>query len=153
VWDEIDRPEQRLFLGGHTGAAMPLMWAHAEYIKLLRSASEGKTFDLIPAVVDRYQNRRRCMLLEIWKPNRRVRTMEPGATLRIQAPDAFRLHWSQDGWKTTHDTPARATALDIYYVDIPAALTQSGSIRFTLFWTGQERWESRDYQVDIQKPS
>jgi len=30
------------------------MWAHAEYIKLLRSAADGKVFDLIPEVADRY---------------------------------------------------------------------------------------------------
>jgi len=54
---------------------MPLMWAHAEYIKLLRSVSDGKVFDLIPAVADRYQHRRECMTLEVWKPNRRIRTI------------------------------------------------------------------------------
>ncbi len=37
VWDEADKPESHLYLGKPTGSAMPLMWAHAEYIKLLRS--------------------------------------------------------------------------------------------------------------------
>ena len=40
VWDEPDRPEAHLFFGCPTGAAMPLMWAHAEYVKLLRSAHD-----------------------------------------------------------------------------------------------------------------
>lgn len=48
VWDEADRPEQFLFLGEPTGAAMPLMWAHAEYLKLLRSIADGLVFDRIP---------------------------------------------------------------------------------------------------------
>ena len=38
VWDEADKPAKFMFLGKPTGSAMPLMWAHAEYIKLLRSA-------------------------------------------------------------------------------------------------------------------
>ena len=38
---------------------MPLAWAHAEYIKLVRSAADGQVFDLIPEVADRYRNRRR----------------------------------------------------------------------------------------------
>ena len=48
VWDKQDIKELHLFLGRPTGAAMPLAWAHSEYIKLLRSASDGKVFDLIP---------------------------------------------------------------------------------------------------------
>ena len=39
-------------------AAMPLMWAHAEYLKLLRSASDAKVYDLIPAVARRYLGKR-----------------------------------------------------------------------------------------------
>ena len=37
---------------------MPLAWAHAEYIKLVRSAADGQVFDLISEVADRYRNRR-----------------------------------------------------------------------------------------------
>jgi hypothetical protein len=33
---------------------MPLMWAHAEYIKLLRSTADGKVYDAIPEVAERY---------------------------------------------------------------------------------------------------
>lgn len=150
VWDEPDRPESHLCFGGQTGAATPLMWAHAEYIKLLRSASDGKVFDLIPVVADRYQQRHDCMTLEIWKPNRRVRTIRPGATLRIQAPAPFRLRWSHDEWNAVQDTSSKATVLNIDYVDIPVSSKQSGSIRFTFFWKDEERWEQRDYQVDIQ---
>ena len=54
VWDEPDRPDVYMFLGRPTGSAMPLMWAHAEYIKLLRSVADGRVFDLIPEVAERY---------------------------------------------------------------------------------------------------
>jgi len=151
LWDEPDRPEQHLRFGGPTGAAMPLMWAHAEYIKLLRSASDGKVFDLIPAVADRYQHRRDCMTLEVWKPNRRVRTVRPGLTLRIQAPAPFRLRWSQDEWKTTQETPAAATALKIHYVDISIPLGQRAPICFTFYWTDETRWEGQDFHVSVQE--
>ena len=50
VWDTFDLPESHMYLGKPTGAAMPLMWSHAEYIKLLRSATDGKVFDVIPEV-------------------------------------------------------------------------------------------------------
>lgn len=50
VWDEPDKPEAHMFLGHATGSAMPLMWCHAEYVKLLRSVKDGRVFDLIPEV-------------------------------------------------------------------------------------------------------
>ena len=37
VWDEADRPDSSLRLGKPAGSAVPLVWAHAEYLKLLRS--------------------------------------------------------------------------------------------------------------------
>ncbi len=43
-WDKADRPEIYMWLGQPTGSAMPLMWAHAEYIKLLRSTMERKVY-------------------------------------------------------------------------------------------------------------
>ena len=42
---------------------MPLVWAHAEYLKLLRSAVDGKVFDRIDPVYERYcdpEGRKRC---------------------------------------------------------------------------------------------
>src|SRR5207244_1298687 len=60
VWDEPDRPEIHMFRGRPTGGAMPLLWAHAEYIKLVRSAVEGRMIDLVPEVTDRYQQRSPC---------------------------------------------------------------------------------------------
>ena len=33
---------------------MPLMWAHAEHVKLLRSVRDGRVFDRAEAVAQRY---------------------------------------------------------------------------------------------------
>ena len=152
VWDEPDRPGAHMYLGRPTGSAMPLMWAHAEYIKLLRSTFDGQVFDFIPEVADRYiANRKRCEALEIWKPNRQVCSLKKGYTLRVQAPASFRLHWSQDDWRTAEDTSSRPTGLGIEYVDIPVVSSQQAPIRFTFFWTSDNRWEGRDYDVAIEE--
>ena len=52
VWDEADRPG--LEKGKPAGSAVPLVWAHAEYLKLLRSTVDGKVFDRIDSVYERY---------------------------------------------------------------------------------------------------
>jgi len=59
VWDREDRPDLGMERGRPTGAAMPLVWAHAEYVKLLRSKADGVVFDLIPEVAARYAQRSR----------------------------------------------------------------------------------------------
>jgi glucoamylase len=149
IWDEPDRPKLHLQFGKATGSATPLMWAHAEYIKLLRSATEGKVFDLIPAVADRYRHRRNCTSLEVWKPNRHVRTVQSGMTLRIQVPSSFRLRWTMDEWQSVNDTASTATALGVHYVDIPVTASQRAPVRFTFFWSSTGNWEGRDFQIGI----
>ena len=151
VWDEPDRPEAYMFLGRPTGSAMPLMWAHAEYIKVLRSVSDGRVFDLIPEVADRYlADRKARQLFEIWKPNRQVRSVKRGYTLRIQVPAAFRLHWSANDWQSVEDSPSSDQVLEFYFVDIPITDAQRAPIRFTFFWTTENRWEERDYVVAVE---
>lgn len=54
IWDAADIPQHELYLGRPTGSAMPLVWAHAEYIKLRRSLRDGKVFDIPPQTVERY---------------------------------------------------------------------------------------------------
>lgn len=54
VWDADAIPAKGLFPGRPTSSAMPLVWAHAEYLKLLRSLHDGAVFDLPPQTVERY---------------------------------------------------------------------------------------------------
>ena len=152
-WDESDRADLHLYFGKPTGSATPLLWAHAEYIKLLRSVTEGNVFDTIPAVADRYLHGRNHVSLEIWKANRRVRAAQSGTTLRIQVNAPFRLHWTVDEWQVVNDTASTATAFDIHFVDIALAASQKAPIRFTFFWLHEKRWEGTDYTVNIEHKS
>lgn len=151
VWDEPDRPQAYMFLGQPTGSAMPLVWAHAEYIKLLRSVSDGRVFDLIPEVANRYLGDRKTrQLFEIWKPNRQARSVKRGHTLRIQVPAAFNLHWSANEWQSAEDSPSSAQVLGFHFVDIPISDAQRAPIRFTFLWAAENRWEGRDYAVTVE---
>lgn len=152
IWDGPDRPEHMMHYGRPTGSAMPLMWAHAEYIKLLRSAADGKVFDLLPEVARRYRIPHKYAPVEYWKSNRRIRTIAPGDTLRIQARNPFRLHWSVDEWNQVTETMASTNALKLYYADIAIAKDQRSPVRFTFFWVATAKWEGRDYQVEIKAP-
>ena len=130
---------------------MPLMWAHAEYIKLLRSARDGQVFDRIPTVADRYLNKRGRKDLEVWKPTRRVRIMSADKVLRIQAEAPFRLRWTSDEWQAFRDSASIATGLGAHFVDIPVSSEQKMPLRFTFLWTETQHWEGRNYEVEVRE--
>ena len=39
----------------------------------------------------------------------------------------------------------------IHFVDIPIRPSQRAPIRFTFFWPADERWEGRDYAVNVEQ--
>jgi len=149
IWDADDVPRKELLFGRPTGSAMPLMWAHAEYIKLLRSVRDGVIFDRVAAVADRYLSGRGRQDLEIWKLSRQLRIVPAGATLRIQDPAPFRLRWSLDDWRTSTDSASLTTALEIHWADIVVGEGQRAPVRFTFFRPEAGRWEGPDFQVDV----
>lgn len=56
VWDGVGSNTTYGYQPGEgTNSATPLAWTHAEYIKLLRSLSDGQVWDYYPAVARRYQ--------------------------------------------------------------------------------------------------
>ena len=118
IWDAADIPGDELFFGRPTGSAMPLMWAHAEYVKLLRSVRDGVVFDRVAAVADRYLPGRGRKDLEIWKfsrgraPCRRA----PRCASRTRPPSASAGAWSD--WRTSTDSASRTTALGIHNADV-----------------------------------
>ena len=131
---------------------MPLSWAHAEYIQLVRSAADGQVFGLISQVADRYRNRRKTPPLEIWKFNRQARSVPAGGTLRIQVASSFRLRWTVDEWQHGHDTDSTSIQTGHHYVDIQVAPAQRAPVRFTFYWKVVGRWEGRDFQVGTVPP-
>lgn len=149
VWDAADRPDDHLLQGRPTGAAMPLMWAHAEYLSLLRSIEEGAVFDRVPVVARRYAERRgrAGRPRELWTFLFQPRAVRADAVLRIQADVPFRLHVSSDGWRTVRDVDATATPLGLHYVDLTELPAAGGTVTFTFFWPGADRWEGRDFSV------
>jgi glucoamylase len=150
VWDEPDRPEDHMFLGRPTGAATPLMWAHAEYIKLLRSALDGQVFSMVPEVAQRYLgDRRRVRAIEVWKLNRQVRAVRRGCILRVIVGAPFELRWTTDDWNHLQQTRSRPTALKLEWVDVAIGLDQQAPIRFTFFWPEANRWEGGDFEVAV----
>jgi glucoamylase len=149
VWDSDDIPDRELFRGKASGSAMPLVWAHAEHVKLLRSLKDGRVFDMPPEPVQRYQAEGITADFVVWRFDRRRRTVT-GKNLRIEVLEPARIHWSSDSWHTTHDNPTQDTGLGVHVFDVPAATLGPGTtIVFTLFWPQHRRWEGTDFSVVV----
>ena len=69
VWDSPDIAEKELFFGKPSGSAMPLVWAHAEYVKLLRSLHEDHVFDMPSQTVQRYITSKSVSPYALWRFN------------------------------------------------------------------------------------
>jgi len=153
VWDGPDLAGAELFTGKPSGSAMPLVWAHAEYLKLLRSLADGRVFDAPGHVRDRYLPDPVISPFHPWRFNHKCRKVQAGRTLRIELLSPAVVHWSADGWGTAADTPTRDTGLGVHLADLPVGDTPGREIRFTFRWLDGGRWEGEDFGVTVIAPA
>jgi glucoamylase len=148
IWDSPDIPEKELFFGRPSGSAMPLVWAHAEYVKLLRSLKEGCVFDMPPQTAQRYLAAKTVSLYVLWRFNHKIRSLPAGKILRVEALSPGMLHWSTDGWSTAQDYQMQDTHLGLYVADLPTQKLPPGAkVEWTFYWSKDERWEGSNFAV------
>ena len=150
VWDSdpIERYDMRP--GKPSGSAMPLVWAHGEFIKLCYSRALGRPVDRPAAAWTRYRGIRPEIDYDIWGPNMRPRRLRAGKTLTIALKAPARVHWGVNDWKEVRDIDTRDTGLGVHVADLPvAALTAGETIQFTFLWLDAETWEGWDYEVQV----
>ena len=159
IWDYKDIPSKGMYLGRPAGSAQPLVWAHAEYLKLLRSAADGRVFDRISVVEERYGvaagKRTFTNHIEIFEVTRPVSTIFSGYTLRIVDREHFRVVYTFDNWATTLSAGSHSVGYPGSFVDISTAAGQTGELIFTMAWPGQsvqERWLGRNITVSVIPP-
>jgi glucoamylase len=129
------------------------VWAHAEYLKLLRSTVDGKVFDRIDCVYERYcepAGRKQLRAnLEFCSLRRPIQKITAGDTLRIVDDTLFEAVWTVDNWKTTQTTPSRSLGSAGYSADLSTGPeAETGGLSWTLHWPQQNRWLG--YNVDIK---
>ncbi len=150
IWDEADIADKELFLGRPSGSAMPLVWAHAEHIKLLRSLKDGAVFDMPPQTLKRYVQGKPAPAPWVWRTNSTTDYVPSGRLLRFELFEPALIHWSADGWKTTQDIDTADSSMGTHLADVPTAAFPAGSaISFTIFWKDRNSWEGRDFRIEV----
>jgi glucoamylase len=153
IWDTDDIPEKELIFGRPTGAAMPLAWAHAEYIKLCRSITGKRVFDMPPQTKFRYVDNKVSSNFGIWRFSHRTNVLPVGKkVLRIEVLASAIIRWSDDNWQTVNDIYTTDTKIGMHIADIPVShLPIGGEIAFTFYWLESQNWEHKNFQISVGK--
>ena len=151
LWDSDDLPERELFFGKPSGSAMPLVWAHAEYLKLCISLEQKKVFDMPSQTYKRYVVNKTASGNFTWRFNTKCRSMPKGKNLRIEVAAPCEINWTIDNWNTKKTNSVTNSGLGIYFLDLNTKDLLSGSkIIFTFYWTETKKWENKNFHVEIE---
>ena len=150
IWDSPDIPERRLYCGRPSGSAMPLVWAHAEYVKLRRSMHEGRVYDMPVQTTKRYLIDKTESRLVFWRFDQPCRTIAEGKVLRLELFAPAIVRWTLDEWESANESHTQDSRMGVHYVDLPTDRTKSGALaEFTFHWTGNGHWEGKNFGVAI----
>lgn len=147
IWDEKDIPSKFLFNGKPTRGAMPLVWAHAEYIKLCLSLDQKKIYDCPKQTQKRYLGKKPTSLLCVWKPNHKIKTLPHGKTLRIEIFQKCNLEIHIEGKKLPKKL--KENKLNIFYCDItPKEYKHSKILHFK--FSGHPNLKNKTFKIQVQ---
>ncbi len=148
VWDAGEIPARELSPGHPSGSAMPLVWAHAEHIKLLRSLADRAVFDMPPQTVRRYLDETHALRVTPWRVGFQPDRLAEGRTLRIELTQPSIVHWSNDGWATSNELETTDTGLGVHVAKL--AWTNGRGAGFVFTWrdADTQAWTGRNYHVN-----
>jgi glucoamylase len=125
IWDAEDIPKRFLFNGHPAGSGMPLVWAHSEYIKLLRSLHEKAIWDLPTQTVERYLKQSKTADFQIWTTKQRRAWLTPGKALRVDLVSPANVQWAVG--KETQTLATQDTGFRLHSVKLPLGRLLAGS--------------------------
>ncbi len=109
VWDSAALPERDLYPGRPTGSAMPLAWAHAEFIKLACSILEGRPVDRPEPLWARYHGKRPNAQVWYWTPQAPLHDIPVGVHpgICLSEPASIRWHYDAQAAQALATTPLK----------------------------------------------
>jgi glucoamylase len=151
VWDGDPIPDRGLSPGRPSGSAMPLVWAHSEFIKLALSIAAGEPVDRPVRTAARYASRRPRLGYALWLPRQRINSLSAGQELRLLLPEPARVHWGTDGWLRPADVATEDWGFG-HVARLPTGGLDGGTrIDFTFYWPARDEWQGEDFRVDVAR--
>ncbi len=128
-------PDKNLYRGKPSGSAMSLVWAHAEYVKLLRSIRDNRISDMPHQTKERYLDKQTPSLYASWKYNNKIGDMVAGkydALKFVLPPQSIGVRMA-GVLPTIRILGVQASCMHI--ADLPTKdLEEGGQVAFTLYW-------------------
>jgi glucoamylase len=150
VWDTAPLPERGLLPGRPTGGAMPLVWAHDEFVKLAVSNDLGRPFDRPEEVWQRYGGQRPEPDTWIWSAMSPIASVPAGKHLMLILPRPATLHVGFDGWHQVGDLESQELGLGVSGATLTAdQLAGHGRLDITWRWRDDGQWLGKDFAVRI----
>ena len=126
---------------------MPLVWAHAEFLKLLIARDVGRPCERVRAVDERYAVPRPATAWH-WRTDTPIDVLPVGRDLIVEASQPFSIRWGTDQWQNASERTAEAIGLGMYGVRFAAdAFGAAREVNFTRRFV--DDWEGIDYVVTI----
>jgi glucoamylase len=153
VWDAAPIAARGLEPGRPTGGAMPLAWAHAEYIKLVISRALKRPLDRPERVWQRYRGERPALTRVIWCEHAPVTELPQGCALTLALREAGTFRWGLDGWQDVREQPTTANPLGLHLLEIETARLPAGRrIDVTFRHAASRDWVGRDFRILVTSP-
>jgi glucoamylase len=131
VWDSDPIPERFLYPGKPSGSAMPLVWAHAEFLKLLTATATRRPIELLDVVNTRYGAVRPRASTFFWRDDVPFAQLDRGRALVIEGIAPFSLDYTFDNGSMWASRDSATLGLDMHGVRFAAAeLADHRALRF-----------------------
>jgi glucoamylase len=148
VWDAAPIAARGLNPGRPTGAAMPLVWAHAEYLKLVVSRALGRAFDRPHSVWERYRGERPTLTCVIWCEQAPAAELPEGCALTVALREPGAVHWGLDGWQDVREQDTVANSLGLHVLQIDTSRLRAGRYIDLTFRSGAN-WVGTDFRIRV----
>ena len=127
---------------------MPLVWAHAEFLKLLYARKEKRPIELLNCVEKHLRDKSANAGPWHWRTETPFVTLPAERDLLIEMQSPFILHIGFDGWNSVEDRPSAPLPFGRHGVCLTRAEVAGRSVLdFTRYFLNEGRWEGVDYHV------
>jgi glucoamylase len=127
---------------------MPLVWAHAEYLKLVASRKLRRPFDRPDSVWQRYAGKRPPLTHVFWTEQAPADMLPEGCALTLALREAGTVRWGVDGWQDVREQSTRVNPLGLHLLAIDAQRLGAGRcIDFT--YRTDAGWVEQDFRVQV----
>jgi len=152
IWDAEPIEARHLIPGRPTGSAMPLAWAHAEFVKLAYSYLAGSIpIDRPKPVWDRYQGQRPIAKIGFWLQQAPISKLHTGMKLYIGLHQPSLVRWGINNWQSIRNISTWDSGIGLHIAEIDTSRLPAGeSIEFTYRRNHDGVWAGGNFQVTMR---